>query len=202
MSLTVGLTGGIGSGKSTVADLFAELGVPVIDTDAIAHELTAARGAAMPAIVASFGIELVAADGALDRRRMRELVFADHEAKRRLEAILHPMIRGESEARCRAASGAHYLLLVVPLLVEAAAYRERVDRTLVVDCEEALQISRVMARGLTAKEVSAIMATQASRKRRLAAADDVILNNGEFADLNAQVMLLHRRYLALAGQMT
>jgi dephospho-CoA kinase len=200
VSFVVGLTGGIGSGKSTVADLFAEIGIPVIDTDAIAHDLTAARGAAMPAIVSAFGAAVVGEGGALDRRRMREIIFADREAKRRLEAILHPLIRAESDARCRAASGAPYVLLVVPLLVEAAAYRERVDRTLVVDCDEALQVSRVMKRGLAADEVRAIMATQASRERRLAAADDVIVNNGEPGDLDAQVMLLHRRYLALAAK--
>jgi dephospho-CoA kinase len=199
MSFTVGLTGGIGSGKSTVAERFAELGVPLVDTDAIAHELTAARGAAIPAIVAAFGREILNADGALDRRRMRELVFADHDAKRRLEAILHPMIRGESTARCRAASPAPYVMLVVPLLIEAADYRERVDRTLVVDCDESLQIARVMARGLGADAVRAIMATQASRAQRLAAADDVIRNDADLAALDEQILPLHRLYLSLAA---
>jgi dephospho-CoA kinase len=200
MSFTVGLTGGIGSGKSTVAELFAELGVPVIDTDAIAHELTAARGAAMPAIRAAFGGEVAGADGALDRRKMRELVFADPDAKRRLEAILHPLIRSESEARCRAKSDAPYVLLVVPLLVETAAYRGRVDRTLVVDCDEALQVARVIARGLSVAEVRAIMATQATREQRLAAADDVVLNDGGLEELDALVTLLHKRYLALSAE--
>ncbi len=199
MTFTVGLTGGIGSGKSTVAERFAELGVAVIDTDAIAHELTAARGAAIPAIVAAFGPEVLKSDGALDRRRMRELVFADGDAKRRLEAILHPLIRGESEARCRAAASAPYVLLVVPLLVETAGYRDRVDRTLVVDCDEALQIARVMARGLDAEAVRAIMATQASREQRLAAADDVIDNDDDLAALDSQILPLHRRYLSLAA---
>ncbi len=198
MSLTVGLTGGIGSGKSTVADLFTSLGVAVVDTDAIAHELTAAHGAAMPAIIAAFGRAVVCANGALDRALMRRLAFSDRAMKSRLEAILHPLIRAQSEARCLATTSA-YAVLVVPLLVEAADYRQRVDRILVVDCEESLQVSRVMARGLSADEVRAIMVAQASREERLAAADDVVFNNGDRQSLNAQVAALHRQYLVLSG---
>jgi len=199
MSFVVGLTGGIGSGKSTVAELFARRGVAVVDTDAIAHELTGPDGAAMAAIGAAFGQTVLRADGALDRAAMRGLVFADPPAKARLEAILHPLIRAESAARCAAASGAPYALLVVPLLIESGAYRERVDRVLVIDCAETVQISRVMARsGLAADEVHAIMATQATRAERRAAADDVLLNDDGLEALLPQVETLHWRYLELA----
>ena len=199
MSFVIGLTGGIGSGKSTVADLFAALGAVIVDTDAIAHELTDAHGAAMDAIRTAFGSSVVLGSGALDRSAMRRLVFADISAKGRLEAILHPLIRRESEARCAAATDAPYMLLVVPLLVESVAYRDRVNRVLVVDCDEETQISRVMARsGLRADEVRAIMATQASRSDRLAVADDVITNDGDRETLHAQIQVLHPRYRALA----
>ncbi|WP_153111755.1 dephospho-CoA kinase [Propionivibrio limicola] len=198
--LIIGLTGGIGSGKSTAADLFAMLGAKVVDTDGIAHELTAAGGAAMPEIIRTFGAGIAQADGSLDRAAMRRLCFSDPGAKRQLEAILHPMIRRESAARCQAADNAPYVLLVVPLLVESGAYRAQTDRTVVVDCEESVQIERVMARsGLSADEVRAIMATQATRADRLAAADDVLTNNDGKAALQAQVERLHQRYLALAA---
>ncbi|MBS1228992.1 MAG: dephospho-CoA kinase [Proteobacteria bacterium] len=200
MSLIVGLTGGIGSGKSTVADLLAARGAAVVDTDVIAHELTGVRGAAMGQIAAAFGPSVVGDDGALDRVAMRRLVFSDAQAKSRIEAILHPLIQRESEARCRLAAAAPYVLLVVPLLVESGAYRQRVDRILVVDCDEATQLARVIARsGLSAEEAQAIMATQASRAERLAVADDVVFNGGGRDDLNAQVVALHRRYLELAA---
>jgi len=162
----VGLTGGIGSGKSTVADLFVEQGAALVDTDAIAHELTAADGAAMPALRAEFGREVAAADGALDRSRMRRLAFADPAVRWRLEGILHPMIRELAGERCRQAVSP-YVILAVPLLVESGTYRQRCDRVVVVDCPESLQISRVMARsGLSEGEVRAIMASQASRDER------------------------------------
>ena len=203
MSLIVGLTGGIGSGKSTVADRLAAFGAALVDTDVIAHQLTGAQGAAMGQIAAAFGPSVVRADGALDRVAMRRLVFSDPAAKERIEAILHPLIRRESEALCRSAAAAPYVLLVVPLLVEAAAsasYRQRVDRILVVDCDEATQVSRVVARsGLSPAEVRAIMATQASRAERLAVADDVVFNGGDLDRLNAQLIALHRRYLDLAA---
>lgn len=199
MSLVVGLTGGIGSGKSTVAECFAALGAAVVDTDVIAHELTAAQGAAMPDIRMAFGGAVLLPDGGLDRVKMRRLVFSDPTAKSRLEAIIHPMIRGESEARCRSMTGAPYVLLVVPLLIETGGYRNRVHRILVVDCDEELQISRVMARsGLSAGEVKAIMATQSSREERLDSADDVVLNAAGRDSLCAQVAALHRRYLGLS----
>jgi dephospho-CoA kinase len=200
MPFIVGLTGGIGSGKSTVSDLFAERGAVIVDTDVIAHELTGARGAAMPAIEAAFGAEVLRADGGLDRKAMRQLVFANKAARRELEDILHPMIRGESDTRCRAATAAPYVMLVVPLFIESGVYRSRVARILVVDCDENIQIARVMARsGMTAEEVRAIMATQATRAGRLAAADDVVLNDGDLAQLADRIDVLHLRYLSLAA---
>lgn len=199
MSFIVGLTGGIGSGKSTVADLLAERGAALVDTDAIAHQLTGPNGAAMPEIGAAFGKGVLRADGALDRVAMRRLVFSDQSAKSRLEAMLHPMIRDESEARCQSATDSPYVLLVVPLLVESGFYRDRLKRILVVDCDEAVQRARVMARsGLSAAEVQAVMSTQASRSERLAAADDVIFNNENRDKLAPQVEVLHQRYLDLA----
>ncbi len=178
MTWVVGLTGGIGSGKSAAADLFATHGIPVIDTDAIAHALTKGGGAAMPLIRAGFGDAVVAADGALDRAAMRAMVFADEStknpARKRLEAILHPLIRGESERQLTAAaSTAPYAILVVPLLIESGDYRKRVNRIAVVDCAEATQITRVMSRsGLARPEIERILAAQATRSERRAAADD------------------------------
>ena len=198
----VGLTGGIGSGKSAVADLLAKLGAAIVDTDAIAHELTRPGGAAIPQVRAIFGNDCIAADGAMDRRKVRELVFADPAAKKRLEGFLHPMIRAESERRIAASAGrAPYAVHVVPLLVESSDYRRRVDRVLVVDCDEALQVERVRQRsGLAEEEVRRIIAAQAPSAERLAAADDVIDNNGPFAALSPQVGALHERYVALAKQ--
>ncbi len=194
----VGLTGGIGSGKSTVADLFVARGAALVDTDAIAHELTGPDGSAMPALVAAFGQDILRSDGGLDRQAMRARVFAVPAEKARLEGILHPLIRSEADRRCRAAS-APYVILAVPLLVESGGYRERCDRILVVDCSEATQQARVIARsGLAAAEVRAIMAAQASRETRLAAADDVIDNEHGLAALLPQVDQLHRNYLQAA----
>ena len=199
MSFIVGLTGGIGSGKTTVADLFARRGAALVDTDAIAHELTGPQGAAMAAIAAAFGAAVLRPDGGLDRAAMRAVVFSDRSAKARLEAILHPLIRQQSAARCKAATSAPYVLLVVPLLVETGSYRQRADRVLVVDCDESVQISRVMARsGLATEDVKAIMATQASRAERRAVADDVVLNEGGLDALLPQVEGLHLSYLDLA----
>ncbi|HMV52370.1 MAG TPA: dephospho-CoA kinase [Rhodocyclaceae bacterium] len=192
--LVVGLTGGIGSGKSLVAELFREHGVAIVDTDLIARELTGPGGAAMPAIRAAFGESVIDVRGALDRAAMRALAFGDPAQRERLEAILHPMIRRQSGEEVAAAS-APYVMLVVPLLVESGTYRERVDRVLVVDCSERTQLGRVMARNaLAADAVRAIMAAQATRAERLAAADDVIDNEGDFAALRRQVDELDRRY--------
>lgn len=196
----VGLTGGIGSGKSTVADLFVAAGAGLVDTDAIAHELTAPDGAAMPAIAAAFGAAVLTSTGALDRAAMRQRVFADAGARQQLEAILHPMIRQLSDARCLAAT-TPYVVLAVPLLVESGTYRARCDRIVVVDCPESLQIERVMARnGLAAEQVRAIMAAQATRADRLAAADDVVLNDGGLTKLYEQVERLHLNYLRQSAE--
>ena len=195
----VGLTGGIGSGKSTVADAFAALGVPVIDTDIIARELTAPDGAALDAIRAAFGESVMQADGTLDRAALRRRVFTDVAARHLLEAILHPLIRQHVE-QTLAQMTARYALLVIPLLVETGAYRDVLTRTLVVDCPEETRIARVMARsGLARDEVMAILSAQATRAERLAAADDVILNTASPEDLRAAVASLHQRYLALAA---
>lgn len=192
--LLIGLTGGIGSGKSTVADLFAARGAAIVDTDAIAHELTRPGGAAIDAIRAAFGDGVIRTDGALDRDAMRERAFGDPAARHRLEAILHPMIRAESRRRLEAAEG-RYAILVVPLLVESGDRAGGVDRILVVDCPVEVQIERVMRRsGLSRARVETILAAQASRAQRLAAADDVIDNSGEPEALAAQVDALHRRY--------
>ena len=196
----VGLTGGIGSGKSAAADLFGELGAALVDTDRIAHMLTAPDGAAMADIRAAFGAGVVAEDGSLNRPAMRALAFEDPAVRKRLEAILHPMIRSESDRQCRVAT-APYVVLVVPLLVESGTYRERVRRLCVVDCPEEIQVARVMQRsGLEESQVRAIMAAQASRAVRLAAADDVVDNGGPLEDLQEQVAALHQAYLALAAR--
>jgi dephospho-CoA kinase len=199
MRFVVGLTGGIGSGKSAAADEFARLGAAVVDTDAIAHELTAAGGAAIAEVRRQFGEAFVDATGAMDRKRMRDLVFAEPEAKQRLEALLHPMIRAESERRIAAAPGA-YVVHVVPLLVESPGFRERYRRVLVVDCPEALQVARVRQRSALPEDaIRRIIASQIQRERRLAAADDVIDNSGTIAALQQQVRRLHEKYLALAA---
>lgn len=198
--LVVGLTGGIGSGKSTVAERFARLGVPVIDTDVIARDLTAPGGAALAQIRAAFGDEVVRADGTLDRAALRRRVFADEAQRRQLEAILHPRIRQAVE-EALAALDAPYALVVIPLLVETGSYRDLLDRVLVVDCPEAVQLERVMARsGLAREEVAAILAVQAGRAERLAAADDVIANTAAPEALDTEVEALDGRYRGLAGK--
>jgi dephospho-CoA kinase len=195
----VGLTGGIGCGKSKAAEMFAELGASVVDTDAIAHELTGPSGGAMAAIEQSFGPEYVRADGALDRERMRALVFSDPAAKAKLEAILHPLIRSESR-RLIEASSAPYVVLVVPLLLETGAYKNVVQRILVVDCDESRQVARTMTRSrLSEDDVRRIMSSQASRADRLEQADDVISNDSDMNALRSQVEALHRQYLASAA---
>ncbi|WP_353154521.1 dephospho-CoA kinase [Herminiimonas fonticola] len=195
---SVGLTGGIGSGKSTVADLFATLGADVIDTDVIAHQLTASNGAAIAAIKSTFGAAFITESGAMNRARMREAVFADPATKKRLEAIIHPLIRAETEHAAAQANGP-YIVFVVPLLVESGFWQQRVSRVLLIDCPEEIQIRRVMQRNtLTEQQVRAIMATQVPRADRLAAADDVIVNDSDTAALLPQVQRLHQQYVALA----
>jgi dephospho-CoA kinase len=198
MPYCVGLTGGIGSGKSTAADMLGALGAAVVDTDAISRELTGARGTAMPAIRAQFGDEYVAADGSLERDRMRRLVFGNAAAREGLEAILHPLIRAESRARV-AAARAPYVVLVVPLLFETGAYADLVQRVVVLDCDEERQVERATRRsGISAEEVRAIIASQLPRSARRARADDVLDNEDGLEALRQQVAALHAKYLALA----
>lgn len=199
MPFCVGVTGGIGSGKSRAAALFGELGAGVVDTDDVSHEMTAAGGNAMAEIIAKFGTTVAAADGSLDRAAMRRLVFESPDARKQLETILHPRIREIARNRVMASS-APYVLLVVPLLLETGAYRDLIRRVLVVDCDESLQISRAMQRSsLSADAVRAIMAAQLPRPQRLAGADDVIDNNGSITQLRAQVCDLHQQYLKLVA---
>ena len=199
MTYIVGLTGGIGSGKSAAAQVFEELGTTVIDTDAVAHALTGPGGAAIEPIRAAFGAAYLTPEGALERARMRELVFADESKKRLLESILHPLIRARTSELVRAARGP-YVILMIPLLVESGDYRRRCQRVMVVDCPEELQVERVKARsGLAAEQVRAIMSNQVTREARLAAADDVIDNSHDLAQLRRQVEALHARYLQLAA---
>ena len=195
----VGLTGGIGSGKSAATTCFAALGASVVDTDLIAHALTAPGGAAIAAIRRTFGDDMLAADGSLDRSAMRALAFQRPEARRQLEAILHPMIRAESARQCVEVPGP-YVILAVPLLIESGDYRARCNRICVVDCPEALQVTRVRQRNaLPEAQIRSIMAAQAGREQRLAAADDVIDNSGTLEALEVQVERLHARYLAAAS---
>lgn len=197
--MVVGLTGGIGSGKSTVAQRLRELGATVIDTDEISHRLTAAGGDAMPAIRRTFGDAFVQPNGALNRPAMRQHAFSHPEARRQLEGILHPLIREEALGAARQGRGP-YTVLVVPLLLETGAYATLIDRMLVVDCPVSQQIERTMRRsGLTRPEVEAIVAAQAPREQRLARADDVIDNGGTLAATIAQVDRLHRRYCEVAA---
>ncbi len=203
MAWVVGLTGGIGSGKTAASAEFARLGAAIVDTDGIAHELTGPGGPAIADIGRLFGPEFVSTANALNRERMRALVFSEPEQKKRLEALLHPMIRVESQRRIAQVAekkSAPYVLLVVPLLIESADYRARVHRVLVVDCPESLQAARVRHRsGLSEAEVQRIMESQTKRETRLAAADDVIDNSGPIDALQHQVRKLHQKYLALAA---
>lgn len=197
----IGLTGGIGSGKTRVADMLAEWGAALVDTDAISHALTAPSGAALPPIRAAFGDAAIGSDGALDRAWMRDLVFREPEARARLEAILHPLI-GQHTARAAEAARGKYLVFVVPLLVESGRWRDRIDRLCVVDCDPETQVARVQARsGLTEPAIRRIMAAQAARATRLAAADDVIINDGATSaeQLRAQAMALHDQWCRLAA---
>ncbi len=195
--MRVGLTGGIASGKSTVAEMFATLGVAVIDTDVIAREVVQPGEPALAEIRAEFGDQVILENGELDRTAMRHLVFADTPARKKLEAILHPRIR-ESTIQQAAAAGGEYQLIVVPLLAESP-FREFVDRVLVVDCSEDAQIQRLLARDTESEEQARRMvAAQASREQRLAIADDVIRNDGDLEQTRARVGALHTTYADLA----
>jgi dephospho-CoA kinase len=194
--LLVGLTGGIGSGKTSVANGFAQLGATVIDADAIAHSLTIPGGAAIPAIQSAFGNDMIAADGAMDRAKMRSLIFSDTAQKQRLESIIHPLIRAEVARQTSTATGL-YIMYVVPLLVETGHWK--LSRILVVDCAESLQLERVIQRdGLAESLVSAIMKQQATRAQRLAVATEVIQNEGTFEALIPEIERLHNLYVELS----
>ncbi len=195
----VGLTGGIASGKTTVARLFAALGVPVIDADELSREVTARGTPLLERIAERFGRQFIGADGSLDRRALRHLVFADRQALADLEALTHPAIFAAIEARS-ARTGGPYQMLVLPLLVEKP-HAGLIDRVLVVDCDETLQIRRLQARdGSTLDEARAILSTQASRAARLRAADDVVANDGDLQNLRLQVEECHAKYLRLAAE--
>lgn len=198
MGLVVGLTGGIGSGKSAAAEEFGRLGATVVDSDAISHQLTQPGGAAIAQLRQLFGADFVDQAGAMDRAKMRALVFRDPAARKKLEDLLHPLIRAESERAIAGASGP-YVVHVVPLLIESPGYRERVTRVLVVDCPESIQADRAHRRsGLSEDEVRRIIGAQIRREDRLAAADDVIDNSGAIDALHKQVRELHARYLSLS----
>ncbi len=200
MSYRVGLSGGIGSGKSTVAAMFQELGVQIVDSDVISHRLTQPGGDAIPLIREAFGADSLTPEGAMDRPWMRRLVFDDDAAKSKLEAILHPLIRLRMLQDAEGVTDAPYLVLVVPLLFEAPGFRQLVHRTLVVDCPEQAQVARTMARsGLSREEVLAIMSRQLSRPERLRQADDVVRNDAGVEQLRARVQELHRQYLGRAS---
>ena len=197
-TLRIGLTGGIASGKSTVADLFAQLGVPVLDTDLIARQIVEPAQPTLARVVEAFGPGVLGPDGRLDRPALRARVFSDPAARRRLEEILHPAIRAEL-ARQSATAGGVYQVLVIPLLVEGGQV-DTVDRVLVVDCPVETQLERLTARdGETAESALKIIASQASREARLAAADDVVVNAGRPEDLATQVASLDSRYRSLAA---
>lgn len=196
--LRIGLTGGIASGKTLVADMFAEFGIPVIDTDKIARQVVTRKQPALAEIVAEFGPEILTADGELDRAKLRAIVFNDESRRQRLEAILHPRIR-EITLQTSATAGGPYQLLVVPLLIESG-FQQLVDRVLVVDCAEPIQHERLRMRDNEAPEqVKRIMSAQLRRSRRLEAADDIIDNSGSVDTTRRQVEALHRKYLGICG---
>lgn len=197
----LGLTGGIGSGKTAVAQHLSELGATVVDTDAIAHALTAPEGTAIDPIRTAFGDQAIGSDGAMDRTFMRDLVFREPTQRQRLEGILHPLIGAEVERQAALARG-RYLVFVVPLLVESGRWIDRLDRVCVVDCDRQTQLARVQARsGLSQQRIEQIMAAQATREQRLAKADDVIDNGAgiSLVELRDQVLVLHEQWCNLAG---
>ncbi len=200
-TLIIGLTGGIGSGKSTVADALVARGAALVDTDQIAHALTAPGGTAIEPIRQAFGDAVIAPDGRMDRAAMRERAFSDPQARKLLESILHPLIRAGTDAGIAAAlqNAAPYVLVAIPLLVEGGGARGRFDRVLVVDCPADVQVERVMRRsGLARAQVDAIMAAQATREQRLAMADDVVDNGGSPDALPAQVEHIDALYRRLS----
>lgn len=198
MPFIIGLTGGIGCGKTSASTMFASLGIDIIDTDIIARELTQSNGAAINAIRKVFGDAYITADGALDRNQMRLLIFSDSSSRQKLEKILHPFILNEATRRAKLTSPP-YAIMVIPLLFETNDYDRIIQRSLVIDCDEKNQIRRTMKRSkLNEQEVRAIMATQISRQQRLQKADDVIVNNNHLSDLQKQINEHHRKYIALS----
>jgi len=196
-SFRIGLTGGIASGKSTVANLFAALGVPIVDTDLLSREVVAPGSPLLSQITDHFGEQVRESDGGLNRQELRKRIFADPEQRKWLEALLHPAIRELTDARCEAATGP-YVIVAIPLLVETAG-KARFDRVLVVDCEPEIQLARLIARDGTGRDEAArTLAAQATRGERLAVADDVIHNDGDIARLRDQVEKLHRQYVTAA----
>lgn len=201
-AFSVGLTGGVGSGKSTIATMLSEHGAAIGDADTIARQLTSTGGAAIDALRESFGAKAIAADGSLDRAGMRARVFSDRAARTQLESLLHPMIRNAMRENAAALieRGSPYVVFVVPLLVETGGWRGNVDRVLVVDCSESTQIARVCARaGIDEMMARKIVATQATRQQRLAAADDVLINEAPLDQIADRVEHLHRVYLRSAA---
>ena len=198
MSLIIGLTGGIGSGKTSATRFFAAEGIAIIDADTIAHELTGVQGDAIPNIKKYFGVDFITKNGKLDRKKMKNRIFSDINSRKKLEEILHPLIQAEVMHRIETAAASPYIIVVAPLLLETADYCETVTRILVVDCNEEYQISRAVSRdGLSKEEVRAIMATQKSRQERLNQADDVIVNDTDISSLQEKVKLQHNIYLSL-----
>ena len=200
MPLIIGLTGGIGCGKTSVSKRFSDLGVCVIDTDQISHQMTQRGGASISEIRRDFGDSFITEEGSLDRERMRTLVFNDEPSRRRLESILHPLIQTEA-FRIAASAPPPYLIMVVPLLLETHGYRDRIDLVLTVGCDERSQIERTMKRsGLSEQEVRSIMSAQITWQDRIQQSDDLIINNGDLAHLEDQVDSLHLKYLSLSNQ--
>lgn len=198
MTFVVGLTGGIGCGKSSTSQFFSDLGIDVIDTDVIARQLTQPNGSAISLIQNTFGSSVIAADGALDRNKMRDLIFANSELRHKLEQILHPLILKAVIRRIKQ-SQAPYVIVVIPLLFETNDYNHLIQHILVIDCDEQQQLLRTMERSnLSEQKVRSIMATQVTRETRIQKADDVILNNQNIEYLKAQILLLHHKYLALS----
>lgn len=198
MTFVVGLTGGIGCGKSCTSQFFSDLGIDVIDTDVIARQLTQPNGSAISLIQNTFGSSVITADGALDRNKMRDLVFANSESRHKLEQILHPLILKAVIRRIKQ-SQAPYVIVVIPLLFETNDYNHLIQHILVIDCDEQQQLLRTMERSnLSEQKVRSIMATQVTRETRIQKADDVILNNQDIEYLKAQILLLHHKYLALS----
>jgi dephospho-CoA kinase len=197
-NLRIGLTGGIASGKSTVTERFRELGVPVIDADVASRSVVEPGKPGLARVVERFGPQVLDAEGRLDRRALRTVIFSDSTSRQALEAILHPLVRADMERQAAAAQGP-YVVMAIPLLIEGGNPHQRVDRVLVVDADEALQIQRVQMRdGASPEQARAILASQASREARLAAADDVLSNTGSVAELRQAVDLLHEQYLQLS----